>query len=184
MYYDTRFHYSNVVRAQLILKNFIIKSNYTIPMLNKLNIYFAVRKLENRDHPKIYNYLFLFRFFFGLSGYITNYNSIFILNKTYYSFDVAAGISKKNNYYLIYYLAYELLPAAVTITNYIKNTKHNKKSLVLTLWDMNLFTEKKTSLGLFDLVDPINYQFILNTGIIKLSKKNLLLNEFKINYEN
>jgi hypothetical protein len=133
MYYDIGFHYSNVVRVQLILKNIKIKSNYAVPILNKLNIYFAVRKLENRDHPKIYNYLFLFRFFFGLSGYITNYNSIFILNKTYYSFDVAASISKNNNYYLMYYLAYELLPSAVTITNYIKNTKHNKKSLVLTL---------------------------------------------------
>jgi hypothetical protein len=48
---------------------------------------------------------------------------------------------------------------------------------------MNLFTEKKTSLGLFDLVDPINYQFILNTGINKVAKQNLLLNEFKLIYE-
>ena len=73
------------------------------------------------QHPKTYNYFYLLRFFLGLAGFITNYKSVFYLNKTYYDLDVAVFTRKQQIYFPMYFFAFELKPAATTMMSFVKS---------------------------------------------------------------
>jgi hypothetical protein len=57
------------------------KNIYTIPSINKLVFFFSLKKLEDLDSPEIYNYLYLFKYFFGRSAFLTKNKSYFVLGK-------------------------------------------------------------------------------------------------------
>jgi hypothetical protein len=72
---------------------------------------FAIRDLEQLDHPKIFNYVYLFAFFFGRKALIRNYSSLFNLGRYYFSFDVITSFINKGTIYMaLMPLIYELQP--------------------------------------------------------------------------
>jgi len=74
-------------------------------------IFFAVRRLEFLEHPKIFNYVYLFRFFFGRKSLVTNYNSFFSLGRHYYNFNLGINYSKAKTFFMpLTFLIYELQP--------------------------------------------------------------------------
>lgn len=175
-YYDFQSHYCWVVRNVWLLFKNKVRNSLLIPAIYIIILYFSVRSLENLQHPKTYNYLYLLRFFFGLVGFVTNYKSMFYLNKTYYDLDVAVLTRKQQIYFPLYFFTYEIKPVATTLTSFLKNNN----SSVYIFWDMNFFTEKKTNVGLFDLIDPINFEFRVTAGRAKC----FLLNIFKLSLRN
>jgi hypothetical protein len=74
------FTYKNSIKLLVLLK--INPTNFTsvikIPKLTKLNYFFSISKSTDKDDTSIYNYFYLFKFFFGknafLSKYKNNYN--------------------------------------------------------------------------------------------------------------
>jgi hypothetical protein len=101
---------------------------------------------------------------------------MFYLNKNYYDLDVAVLTRKQQIYFPLYFFTYEIQPVATTLTSFLKNNN----SSVYIFWDMNFFTEKKTNVGLFDLIDPINFEFRVTAGYAK----RFLLNIFKFSVRN
>lgn len=113
MFFDLQFQYSTIFRyicINQITNGYYIKNSYAMYKIVKLSLYFAVNKTEQLDHARTYNYFYLFKFFMGLKAYIANYNSIFSLGKTYYSYHVGVQLAGRKINFALFFLLYELFP--------------------------------------------------------------------------
>jgi len=77
---DYGFFYKNSVRLLSMHKSYLINT-FNIPFISKLMFIFSLNRIEDRDDVQGYNYLYLFRFFFGRKGFLTKYRSYFSLGK-------------------------------------------------------------------------------------------------------
>ncbi len=59
-----------------------------IPSILKLKFFFNLVKLEDTDDVQIYNYLYLFKYFFGKRAYLSRIKSFFNIGKWTYSLKV------------------------------------------------------------------------------------------------
>lgn len=76
------FHfYKYSIRTLLIHKLSFIKNTYNIPRIVSLSLFFSLRKLEDIDTVEVYNYLYLFKFFFGRCAFLTRCKSYFNIGK-------------------------------------------------------------------------------------------------------
>lgn len=72
--------YQNVVRNLIFKKiSLVIDNSYKLPTISKVVYCFRLYQLENLDSVQIYNYLYLFKFFFGRRGSLTKYKSFYNL---------------------------------------------------------------------------------------------------------
>jgi hypothetical protein len=78
---DYNFTYKNSIKLLVLLKlnpkNF--NTVYSIPYLSKLNFFFSLSKSTDKDNISIYNYFYLFKFFFGKNAFLSKYKSYFNL---------------------------------------------------------------------------------------------------------
>lgn len=79
MLFDYFFFYKYLVRFISIYKFNIIKNTYQLMAIKKLILYFAILNIEDIDDVQGYNYLYLFKFFFGSGAYLTKLYSTFNL---------------------------------------------------------------------------------------------------------
>jgi len=107
---DLFHHYRNILRFYLIASSKALANTYAFPFLEKVVLFFSIQQLQDLEDPRIYNYFYLLRFFFGRKAFVSNYKSAFILGKHYYTFDIRATFSAKDLFYPILFLVYELLP--------------------------------------------------------------------------
>jgi hypothetical protein len=104
---DYYFSYKNSIKLLMLLKlnarNY--KSVLNIPKLSKLNYHFLISRSTDKDTVSIYNYFYLFKFFFGKNAFLSKYRSYYNLGLWYYSFKVSIVINNKQIYkYLSYYI--------------------------------------------------------------------------------
>jgi hypothetical protein len=78
---DYHFTYKHTTRLLLLHKLNYKNNTYNLPIINKLIFFFALRKLEDLDSAEIYNYLYLFKYFFGKNAFLTKNKSYFVLGK-------------------------------------------------------------------------------------------------------
>lgn len=69
--------YKQTVRMLLIYKLNFLNNSYALPQITKLQFYFALRQLTDVDEVQIYNYFYLFKYFFGISAFLTKTKSFF-----------------------------------------------------------------------------------------------------------
>jgi hypothetical protein len=97
---DYFFTYKNSLKLLLLLKlnpkNY--DSVYSLPYISKLNFFFSLSKVTDKDNISVYNYFYLFKFFFGRNAYLSKYRSYFNLGIWYYSFKVFIIINNKDIY--------------------------------------------------------------------------------------
>lgn len=73
--------------------------------------FFPVRKLEQLDHPKIFNYVYLVKFFFGRRVFIRNYYSFFNLGRYFFNFDLVVIFSNTLTCFMpLTFIIYDLQP--------------------------------------------------------------------------
>lgn len=77
----------------------MVGNSYALPQIVKLQFYFVLRQLEDVDEVQIYNYFYVFKYFFGVSAFLTKTNSFFNLGKWTYSFNVNLCVSKNKLIY-------------------------------------------------------------------------------------
>lgn len=160
---DFLFHYRYNLRNLLILKFNKLNNSFMLPRLSKIILFFVIRKLDLLDQPKIYNYFYLVRFFFGKRAFINKYNSYFSLGKTYYNFDIVSIFTNIDMYPAIYFFVNDVQP--FVNLKLARNYYFRSNSFFsLLFWDLNVFTEKKTNIGLYDLCDPLQFK-IYFTGV-------------------
>lgn len=81
LHLDFHFTYKHTLRLLLLHKLGYKHNTYNLPLLKKLKFFFSLRKLEDLDSTEIYNYLYLFKYFFGRSAFLTKNKSYFVLGK-------------------------------------------------------------------------------------------------------
>lgn len=105
MFFDIFFYYYTVLRQVFTFRFY--RLCFLLPVFTGLLIFFPVRNLQELNHPRIFNYAYLFRFFFGRRSFVNEYTSFFNLGKYYYSFNIA-----------IYYNALKTIAIALTFLVY------------------------------------------------------------------
>ena len=176
---DLFFTYKYTLRFLLTQKLDACYNTYTIPNISKLILYFSLNKLEDLDSIEIYNYFYLFKHFFGRKAYLSKTKSQFSLGKWYYNFNIKIILNKsKDIYIMLFYFTNNILK---NIDSSFINKGFLSKKLNIFFFiikDMNIFSEIKTNLGLFNLKKSLNIN-IYFTGI-DFQKSNIYLNNIKI----
>lgn len=177
---DFKFFYKNVVRFILLNKLNNLTNTYSIPLINKLLLFFPLIKIEDIDHVQSYNYVYLFKFFFGKKAFFTRQKSFFNLGKWTYSFNVGISFQNSNLYEHVFFLINDLLP--YIDSSFLKFGVYSKEFNIFyfIIKDLNVFCEKKTNLGLFFLESSLNYQIFCNG--VDLYGTTLLLRNLKLNF--
>lgn len=177
---DLNFTYYNIIRFMLIHKSNNIINTLLIPKINKNIYFFCLNYLDNLDDVCIYNYFYLFRFFFGKKAFFTKERVLFSLRKYYYTFEIRIIFDKKDIFYPIAIYLNEF--QNLLLDEFVANFSYSplSYSFVIRLFDLTLFMEKKTNLGLFHLRHCLNLKFFLVGG--SFNDNLSLLKCFKLNF--
>jgi len=82
MILDYNFFYKEIIRMVLINKFFVMKlNNSLVGDIYKLLFFFCLTKLEDIYAVEIYNYFYLFKYFFGRRAFLTRIKSFFHLGE-------------------------------------------------------------------------------------------------------
>ena len=172
---DFYFHYLHISR--FIINNRVAFSNtHCVPYLAKLVLFFSLLNLTIVEDTSIYNYFYLFRFYLGRKAFIINYRSFFSLRNTYYSFDICISLRKQALFFPIAFYVNDL-HRFLSLKGY-HSYFINSFCYALIIKDTNLFTERKTNLGLYNLKHVLNYRFYITNGDFISSK--LFLDTLKL----
>lgn len=168
---DLLFTYKYTLRFLLINKIGLLYNTYNLPEINKIIFYFSFKKLEDLDDVQIFNSFYLFKFFFGRKAFFSKQKSFFYLGKWYYNFNIQLILNNNKDIYLLLY--YFLNNILINIEkSYIKKGFYSKQLNIFyfILKDVNIFSEIKTNLGLFNLKIPLNFTiYILGGDTCKLN---------------
>lgn len=74
---DYKFYYSYSIRTLIINKYFKINNILRVPKIIKLLFFFQLSKIEDLDDAQFYNYVYLFKYFFGHRVFFTKIKSFF-----------------------------------------------------------------------------------------------------------
>lgn len=173
-----KFFYITTVRFLLLNKLNLFNSFNNVPELQKLLLFFSITKIDDINHSQVYNYIYLFKFFFGRCAFISKIKSFFNLGVWTYSFRVGLMVSKKHVYSCLFFIVNDLLPCVDFL--YLKNGifSENLKIFYLIIKDVNIFTEKKTNLGLFSLEKNLNIHLYMEG--VDLNSMHLFLCNLKL----
>jgi hypothetical protein len=173
---DFFFHYKHVCRFLLTQKLDISLNVFTIPKVTKALLFFVVKNLVDLEDIQLSNYFYLLKFFLGKKAYFSKFKSTFSLNVLYHSFLVQLSLKGKHLYFSIFFVTNEVFPFLGKTLLAVKNLKFYAQFSVL---DMNIFVEKKTNVGFFNLKEPLNFRFYYS-GINNDSTNFILLNLLKL----
>jgi hypothetical protein len=154
---DLLFHYKYICRFLLIQKiGYLTLSTHHISKISKVVAFFSVKDLVDFEDLRNSNYFFLLKFHFGRRAFILNYKTEFSLNILYHSF-IIQFISRGNNVYFPIIFILDDFKFCLTKKSFI--ISRYKNTLNFKVLDMNIFLERKTNVGFFNLKDKLNVKF-------------------------
>lgn len=172
---DCSFNYRHMVRFLLVHKADVFFSTFELPFLKKLIFFFSVIDLGDLEDPRVFNYYYLLRFFFGSKAFFTSFKSKFLLGRTFYSFNIVSFFFQRFIFFPLFFLTNDVVP----LTN--KNTYGHYLDgpcFTMSFFDTNVFLEKKNNLALFNLKNPLVARFIFSSKHFQFYA--LLLNLLKV----
>src|SRR5690606_21814250 len=111
-----------------------------LPYLKTSSFFFFVVDLPEGDDPRVFNYFYLLRFFFGVPGFFSNFRKRFSLGRTFYSFSVVSFFTGSSAYFTLFFLVNDMF-AMTNKNNYSYFMREG--CFCVSFYDMNLFLEKK-----------------------------------------
>jgi len=158
---DYNFTYKNVLRNLLINKSNSIQNTYGIGNIDKIIVTIPIIDKEDVDAREGYNYCYLFKFFFGKRAYLSHYESNYHLGVWDYKMKIGLTLRKKEIYTFLFFYINDVLYKIDK--SYISYGLFNKSLNIfyILLKDLNIFSEKKTNLGLFNLKSVFNSHIYL-----------------------
>jgi hypothetical protein len=81
MLVDSYFTYKHSLRFLLIHKLGYLSNVNELPRFKQICVFFYLKKLEDMDEVQIYNYIYLFKFFFGRAAFFGKMRKFFLLGK-------------------------------------------------------------------------------------------------------
>jgi len=180
---DYYFTYKYVLRNLLINKLHSLKNTYSLPYLKKLIIYIPLSNINDLNSREGYNYFYLFKFFFGKRAFINKFKGYNNLGVWTYSLKIQIVLNKKEIYYSLFFIINDIF--SYIDYNHISSGIFSKSFNIfyIVLKDLNIFSEKKTNLGLFNLKSNLNFNIFINGYSTKDSYillRTLKLNLFKL----
>jgi len=175
MLVDSFFFQKYTNRLILMHKLGSVLNHHSIPQLIKIVCFFIFSKIEDIHRVELYNCLYLFKFFFGRRAFLTKYKSFFSLGNWTYSIMVSFVVREKELYSFLYFFLNDFLSSIERSFLSAGLVSADKKIFYIVLRDMNVFSERKTNLGLFFLKSPLNVNLFC-TGLDLLSAQILLKN--------
>jgi len=172
---DYFFNYRYLARFLLVHKVDSFSNSLELPFLGQMRLLFSVIDLGDPEDPRTFNFYYLFRFFLGTKGFITNVKTKFLLGRSYYSFNVVSFFSRRFLFFPLHFLVNDVIASSN------KNTYgYYMDGLCFTMsfFDTNVFLEKKNNLGLFALKNPLVVKFFFSSRSFEFY--GLLLNILKI----
>lgn len=172
------FNYNHLFRFLILHKLHLLNNVFSLPYINSLICFFSIKNLEDLNDVKIYNYFYFFKFFFGYKAFFFSYKANYGFGKTTYDFSIQLVLNKRDLYRNFFFILNDIIYCMDT--NYFSYSfyKENFYVYFMSIKDMNIFSEKKTNLGLFNLKDFLNIKVFIAARDIKSAK--LLLDVFKI----
>jgi len=177
---DLFFTYKYTLRFILINKYGTLLNTYNIPKINKLLFFFSFKKLEDLDDIELYNCFYLFKFFFGRNAFFSKTKSSYFLGKWYYNMNVQLILNKNFDiHYILYYYLNNII-YNIDKTFFKKGFfGKNMNIFFFLVKDVNVFSELKTNLGLFNLQQPLNLNIYLTGCDNNKNLNKLFINLFK-----
>ena len=178
MIVDSFFTYRYCLRLILINKIGYINNTFNIPNMQKIFFFFNINKLEDLDEVQLYNNFYLFKFFLGKNAFFSKTKKYFSLGTWYYSFYVQLIIkSNRDIYYSLYILFNNILINIEKNMLKLGVLNRNLNLFFIIVKDLNIYSELKTNLGLFNIKRPLNIKLFFSGCDYKASK--ILLNNLK-----
>lgn len=177
---DLFFTYKYNLRFLLINKLGYLNNTYNIPSIKKLILYVPLKRLEDIDEVQIYNNFYLFKFFLGRKAYFTKTKKFFSLGKWYYNFNINIIINNNKDIYLLLYYIFNNV--FFNVEKNLLNLGFVNKFLNIFFFvnkDINIYSDLKTNLGLFNIKAPLNINLYL-LGVDNISKVIYIKNLYKL----
>jgi hypothetical protein len=114
-----------------------------------------VFRLESLQEPKLFNYFYLARYFFGYPARVFFVKRYFILGRTYYNVELGFSLPVSRIQGPLTVWVYQVQPLVnlgLTRDFFLSNVQ-----LQWILKDPSIFSERKTNTGLFYLADPLSF---------------------------
>lgn len=156
---DLFFSYKNVLRFLLIHKCGYFENTYQLPIVKHLYVYFSLDDIVDFDDVTSFNYFYLFKFFFGRKAFFSRVRSIFHLGVTYYYFSVFSFFFDCYSYFILGFFVNDLLVFSNTLHLTSSVPSLSTGIFSFKFFDLNLFLEKKTNVGLYNLRNSLNLRF-------------------------
>jgi hypothetical protein len=145
-------HYRYSIRFLDIRKSNIVHSD-RIWYPQKIRLVCKMRNLNDLDTVELYNYIYLYKFFWGNQSHFTKTETVFDSNIISYSLRVCSISCKKRD--IFDYLVFTSINFRECFdkTGYLQQNPGSRKSLIClgSNRNKNVFSEKKTNMGLFSL---------------------------------
>ena len=177
MIIDPLFNYKYLIRYILINK-LKIQNTYEIPKFKELKFYFNLNKLEDINEVQLYNYFYLIKFFFGRNSFFSKTTKFYLLGTWYNNFNVQLIIRNNDLIIKMIYFLYNNILVNVEknlLNKSIKGKYINVFSIIVK--DLNIYSELKTNLGLFNIKRNFNISLYFIGSNIKYN--NILLKNIK-----
>jgi len=168
------------ISSFLLMHKFHCFKDSVSTKIERINLYFFLKDIITLEDARIYNYFYFFKFFLGITAFFSGYKSFFDRGKTTFDIKIQALATKSNIYKVLLFFSNDVLSLLDTSYLSFSITQKNKHFFVANyvLKDMNLFTEKKTNVGLFNLQDVLVMK--INIIAISITSIKCLLQSFKI----
>lgn len=163
---DLFFSYKHTLRFLLIHKCGYFSNTFQLPNIKYLYLYFTLNDITDIDDVSSFNYFYLFKFFFGRKAFFSKVVSVFHLGITYFYFNVFCFFYKNICFYILSFFSNELL--AHSSNFHIRKSIPNLANglFIFKFFDLNLFLEKKTNVGLYNLNHNLNLKFVFTCSDI------------------
>lgn len=172
------FNYNCTLRFLLLHKLPLVKNIFVLPCLRNLICFFSIKGLEDLSDVRIYNYFYFFKFFFGHKAFFFSYKVNLGFGKTTYDFTIQIALNKHDLFRNFFFISSDIIYCVDY--NYMDYCFYKASFFVffIVIKDMNIFSEKKTNLGLFNLKNYLNVKVSISASDSDAAR--LLLNVFKI----
>jgi len=160
---DFFFTYKYILRFLLIHKYGLFCNTFEVPVLNKLFIFFCISDVVDIDDACFFNYPFLFRFFFGRRAFFTKFKSIFNLGTYFFSFQIFTFFNGRSCFFPIFFFVNDLKCFSDYNTYFVYPVFNNFNYFYINFYNLNIFLEKKTNIGLYNLKHKMHFKFCLKS---------------------
>ena len=125
-------------------------------------VFFKVFNIEDYNEVRGFNYPYFIRFFFGRSSFISKISSIFHLNIHYYSYKAFFLFLSQDVFFPLSMYINDILMRSYSDFYSFKFYSWNGKYFYCRFTDMNIFLDRKSNIGFYNLKDPLRLRLFFS----------------------